>query len=74
MMLSVLTHDVIVLIAGLGAAGQVLVATFVLVGVLEVFGVGGPLRARCAIKRRGRTRLNAASSSRSRDDSRGRAT
>ncbi len=45
MMLSVLTHDVIVLIAGLGAAGQVLVATFVLVGVLEVFGVGGPLRA-----------------------------
>lgn len=44
MMVSVLTHDVIVLFSGLGVAGQVLVAIVVLFGVLEVFGVGGPLR------------------------------
>jgi disulfide bond formation protein DsbB len=45
MMLSVLTHDVIVLLAGLGAVGQVLVAIVGCFGVVAVLGVGGPLRA-----------------------------
>ena len=40
-----MTHDVIVALAVLGVVGQVLVAVFVAIGLLAVFGVSAPLSA-----------------------------
>ena len=40
-----MTHDVTVLLAALGVAGQVLAALLLLIGVLALVGVGGPLRS-----------------------------
>jgi disulfide bond formation protein DsbB len=39
------THDAIVVFAVLGVAGQVVLAAFVFVGILALFGVRGPLDA-----------------------------
>jgi disulfide bond formation protein DsbB len=40
-----LTHDVIVALAALGVAGQVLAAFFLLIGLLAVVGLPGPLQS-----------------------------
>jgi disulfide bond formation protein DsbB len=40
-----MTHDTIVVLAGLGVAGQVLAGAMIVIGALALVGVRGPLRA-----------------------------